>query len=79
MNMYDNTKLVIVVDENYLTEARAYHLPDLAKKLEGAFGTLEQVRFSTLLIVNKCHPDSTLGDVEKELKKLIQTKNMFSD
>lgn len=53
------------MDESYITETRAHSLPSLAKKLQEAFGSLETVRYSTLLIINKCDPDSTLDDVKR--------------
>ena len=64
---------MIVVDESYITECRAEHMPAFVNKLQEAFGNLKNTRFSSLFVINRCHSDSTHADVENEFKKLIKT------
>lgn len=63
MSMYEKTKLVVVIDESYITECRAQQMPTLARKLKEAFGNLERTRFSTLFVINRCDPESTHENV----------------
>ena len=56
-DLYERVKLVMVIDESYLTEARAHRLPNLVNKLRESFGTLESINKSVLLIINRCNPD----------------------
>ena len=38
--LYPKVKLVLVLDNTYLTEARSHRLPELTRKLKEAFGSL---------------------------------------
>ena len=59
LDIYDKVKLVLVVDESHISEARADKLPKLVRNLHKAFRTFEDIKEGVLLIINRAGRDNT--------------------
>ena len=59
LDIYDKVKLVLVVDESHISEARADKLPKLVRNLHKAFRTFEDIKEGVLMIINRAGRDNT--------------------
>ena len=73
--MYKNVKLVLVVDESHISEARADKLPKLIRNLLKAFKTFDDIKEGVLIVINRAGKDNTVEDYQKEIQKMIMLKN----
>ena len=58
-------KIVLIVDESHISEARADKLPKLIKNLHRSFKTFEDIKDGVCLIINRAAPDHTIDDYNK--------------
>lgn len=75
MDLYKNVKLVLVVDESHISEARADKLPKLIRNLHKAFKTFDDIKEGVLVIINRAGKDNTIEDYQNEIQKMITLKN----
>ena len=60
--MYSKVKIVLVVDESHISEARADKLPKLLRNLLQAFRTFEDVKDGLCMVINRAGRDNTEDD-----------------
>jgi hypothetical protein len=58
--MYQHVKIVLVVDESHISEARADKLPKLIKNLHASFRTFDDIRDGVCLIINRAASDHSV-------------------
>ena len=57
LELYKKVKLVLIIDESHISEARADKLPKLVRNLREAFGTFEDIKDGVVLIINRVEPN----------------------
>lgn len=62
LDMYSKVKIVLVVDESHISEARADKLPKLLRNLLQAFRTFEDVKDGLCMVINRAGRDNTEDD-----------------
>lgn len=75
LDIYQNVKIVLIVDESHISEARADKLPKLIKNLHKSFKTFEDIKDGVCLIINRAAVDHTVEDYNKEVRKMTKLKN----
>ena len=75
LDNYKKVKLVLIIDESHISEARADKLPKLIRNLRKSFKTFEDIKDGVCLIINRAAQDHTVEDYHKEIRKMIQLKN----
>lgn len=75
LDIYKRAKLLLVIDESHVTEARADKLPKLLRSLLQSFGTFADIQEGTILVINRCSEDQQLQDYCRELTKLSHLMN----
>ena len=75
LDIYQNVKIVLIVDESHISEARADKLPKLIKNLHKSFKTFEDIRDGVCLIINRAAVDHSIDDYNKEIRKMTKLKN----
>lgn len=75
LDIYQNVKIVLIVDESHISEARADKLPKLIKNLHRSFKTFEDIKDGVCLIINRAAADHTIEDYNKEIRKMTTLKN----
>lgn len=65
LDLYKNVKLVLVVDQSHISEARADKLPKLIRNLHKAFKTFDDIKEGVLMIINRAGRDNTAEDYQK--------------
>jgi GTPase Era involved in 16S rRNA processing len=75
LDIYQKVKLVLIIDESHISEARADKLPKLIRNLHRSFKTFEDIKDGCCLIINRAEPDHSVEDYHKEIRKMIQLKN----
>ena len=83
LDIYAKVKLVLIVDESHISEARADKLPKLIKNLHRSFKTFDDIKDGVCIIINRAAPDHSVEDYNKEIRKMTNLKNelgpLFSD
>lgn len=75
LDIYQRVKLVLIIDESHISEARADKLPKLVKNLHKSFKTFDDIKDGVVMIINRAARDASAEDYHKELRKMIQLKN----
>ena len=75
LDIYQRVKIVLIVDESHISEARADKLPKLVKNHHKSFKTFEDIKNGCCIIINRAGRDNTEADYHSEIKKMIELKN----
>ena len=75
LDLYRNVKIVLIVDESHISEARADKLPKLIKNLHRSFKTFDDIKDGVCIIINRAAPDHSVDDYNKEIRKMTKLKN----
>lgn len=75
LDIYPKVKIVIMIDESHISEARADKLPKLTKNLLKSFKTFEDIKEGVIMIVNRAERDLSITDYHKEIKKMLELRN----
>jgi len=75
LDIYPKVKIVIMIDESHISEARADKLPKLTKNLLKSFKTFEDIKEGVIMIVNRAERDLSITDYHKEIKKMLDLRN----
>lgn len=75
LDIYPKVKIVIMIDESHISEARADKLPKLTKNLLKSFKTFEDIKEGVILIINRAERDLSISDYHREIRKLCDLKN----
>lgn len=75
MDIYPKVKIVIMIDESHISEARADKLPKLTKNLLKSFKTFEDIKEGVIMIVNRAERDLSITDYHREIKKMLELRN----
>lgn len=75
LDIYQHVKIVLIVDETHISEARADKLPKLVRNLHKSFKTFEDIRDGCMMIINRAGKENTEEDYHTELRKMVQLKN----
>ena len=67
LDTHPKVKIVIVVDESHISEARADKMPRLLKNLLEAFGTFEDIKDGICLVVNRAGRENDIEEYNEEL------------
>jgi hypothetical protein len=60
LDIYQHAKIVLVVDESHISEARADQLPKLIKNLLASFLTFDDIWDGVCLIINRAASDHSV-------------------
>ena len=55
--MYKKVKIVLMIDESHITEARADKLPRLTKNLLRSFKSFHDIKEGVIMIINRADRD----------------------
>lgn len=75
LDIYDNVKIVLMIDESHISEARADKLPRLTKNLLRSFRSFNEIMEGVILIINRADRELEPSDYCREIKKMSQLKN----
>ena len=75
LDIYQKVKIVLVVDESHISEARADKLPKLVRNLHKSFKTFEDIKDGCCMIINRAGRDNSEEDYHQEILRMIQLKN----
>ena len=75
LDIYPKVKIVLMIDESHISEARADKLPRLTKNLLKSFKTFEDIKEGVIVIVNRAERDLNPADYHREILKMCQLKN----
>lgn len=75
LDIYQKVKIVLVVDESHISEARADKLPKLVRNLHKSFKTFEDIKDGCCIIINRAGRDNSEEDYHQEIQKMITLKN----
>ena len=75
LDIYQKVKIVLVVDESHISEARADKLPKLVRNLHKSFKTFEDIKDGCCMIINRAGRENSEDDYHQEILKMIQLKN----
>ena len=75
LDIYQHVKIVLIVDESHISEARADKLPKLVRNLHKSFRTFDDIKDGCVFIINRAGKDNTEDDYHNELRKMIELKN----
>ena len=75
LDIYPKVKIVLLIDESHISEARADKLPRLTKNLLRSFKTFEDIKEGVIVVVNKADRDLSVKDYHKEILKMCELKN----
>lgn len=75
LDIYKKVKILLVIDDSHITEARTDKLPKMLRSLLQSFGTFEDIMEGTVLVINKARADQTMDAYKMELIKLASLKN----
>lgn len=62
LDIYQKVKIVLVVDESHISEARADKLPKLVRNLHKSFKTFEDIKDGCCMIINRAGRDNSEED-----------------
>lgn len=60
VDLYKNIKILLIVDESSITEARADKLSRLIRNLLKSFKSLKSIQDEVILVINKAKPESQI-------------------
>ncbi len=63
--LYKNVKLLLVIDEHYISESRIDKLPKLIKNLSEAFGDVKSIQDGVILLINRAKINLEVKDYQK--------------
>ena len=75
LDIYPKVKIVLMIDESHISEARADKLPKLTKNLLKSFKTFEDIKEGVIMIINRAERDLSVTSYHKEISKMIELKN----
>lgn len=75
LDIYSKVKIVLMIDESHISEARADKLPRLTKNLLRSFKTFNDIKEGVILIINRADKDLDIENYCKEIRKMAQLKN----
>jgi hypothetical protein len=75
LDIYPKVKIVLMIDESHISEARADKLPKLTKNLLKSFKTFDDIKDGVVLIINRAERDHSIYEYHKEIKKMCELKN----
>lgn len=75
LDMHEKVKIVLIVDESHISEARADKLPRLLKNLHKSFRDFDEFQEGTCLIINRVESDNTVEEYKNELIYMTTLKN----
>lgn len=75
LDIYQKVKIVLMIDESHISEARADKLPRLTKNLLRSFKSFHDIQNGVILIINRADPDLSIQDYCREIRKIISLKN----
>jgi hypothetical protein len=75
LDIYPKVKVVLMIDESHISEARADKLPKLTRNLLKSFKTFEDIKEGVILIINRAERDLGVADYHREIKKMCDLKN----
>ena len=75
LDIYHKCKILLVIDESHVTEARADKLPKLLSNLLKSFRTFEDIKEGVLLVINRADKGHTVEEYHHEILKMSQLKN----
>ena len=62
LDIYQHVKIVLIVDESHISEARADKLPKLVRNLHKSFRTFDDIKDGCVFIINRAGKDNTEDD-----------------
>jgi hypothetical protein len=62
LDLYDKVKIVLMIDESHVSEARADKLPKLTKNLLRSFKSFNDIKEGVILIINRADVDLSITD-----------------
>jgi hypothetical protein len=62
LDLYDKVKIVLMIDESHVSEARADKLPKLTKNLLRSFKSFNDIKEGVILIINRADIDLSITD-----------------
>lgn len=65
LDLYSKVKIVLIVDESHISEARADKLPKLVRNLHQAFSTFSDIQDGVVIIINRASKDNTAQDYHR--------------
>lgn len=74
-DIYPNIKILLIIDESSVSEARADKLPKLIRNLLKSFSTLADIQDGVILLINKAKPEHSEKLYCEELLKMAKLKN----
>ncbi len=75
LDIYPHVKIVLIIDESHISEARADKLPKLTKNLLKSFGSFQEIQEGVMVIINRAERDLAPVDYHREIKKMCDLKN----
>ena len=73
-DIYKDIKILLLIDENSVSESRADKLPKLVRNLLKSFESLEDIQDGVILLINKAKPDFNEKVYSEELLKIACLK-----
>lgn len=73
-DIYSKIKILLLVDENSISESRADKLPKLIRNLLKSFDSLEDIQDGVILLINKAKPEFNEKTYSEELLKMAKLK-----
>lgn len=65
LDSYKKVKIVLMIDESHISEARADKLPRLTKNLLRSFKSFNDIKEGVILIINRADPDLSILDYSR--------------
>ena len=65
LDIYPKVKIVLMIDETHISEARADKLPKLTRNLLTSFKTFEDIKEGVIMIVNRAERDLSIADYHR--------------
>lgn len=64
LDIYQNVKIVLIIDQSHISEARADKLPRLVRSLHQSFGSFDDFQDGCCIIINRAGVEDTEEDYE---------------
>lgn len=65
LDSYKKVKIILMIDESHISEARADKLPRLTKNLLRSFKSFNDIKEGVILIINRADPDLSILDYSR--------------
>lgn len=75
LDIYPKVKIVLLIDESHISEARADKLPRLTQNLLKSFKTFEDIKEGVIMIINRAERDLGINEYHREIKKMCELSN----